>query len=107
MWQDNRAYTFLLEETYLWIIDNLSLYKMLVDGLYSCWLLVDYCMFLSAVWTLILTALIYCRGYTGEASDAMLNFSKPVPMNRQIQLLYILDILMVGRFSADFHFWVT
>ncbi len=41
------------------------------------WIIV---MFLSAVWTLILTAPIHCRGSIGEYStvcDIMLHFSKP------------------------------
>ncbi len=42
---------------------NLSPHKMLTDGLEWCGLL---WYFLSAVWTLILTAPIYCRGYIGE-----------------------------------------
>ncbi len=47
---------------------SFSLHKMLTDGLEWCGLLV---MFLSAVWTLILTAPIHCRGSIGE-----LHFSK-------------------------------
>ncbi len=44
-----------------------SLHKMLIDALEWCGLLVDYCdVFLSAVWTLILTAPIHCRGSIGE-----------------------------------------
>ncbi len=38
------------------------LYKTLIDGLEWCGLL----MFLSAVWTLILTAPIHCRGSIAE-----------------------------------------
>ncbi len=37
-------------------------FKLLIDGLESCGLLVDYCDVLSAIWTLILTAPIYCKG---------------------------------------------
>ncbi len=40
-------------------------------------------MFLSAVWTLILTAPIHCRASTG---DAMLYFSKSVQMKKQTHL---------------------
>ncbi len=36
-----------------------AFHKMLIDGLESCVLLVDFVMFLSAVWTLILTAPIH------------------------------------------------
>ncbi len=35
----------------------------------------DYHDVLSAVWTLILTAPIHCRGSIGEQCDVMLNFS--------------------------------
>ncbi len=44
------------------------------------WIIVT---FLSAVWTLILTAPIHCGG-SGWASDVMLNFSKSVPMKKLI-----------------------
>ncbi len=40
--------------------------RRLIDGLESCGLLVDYCDVLSAVWTLIPTALIHYRGSFGE-----------------------------------------
>ncbi len=43
--------------------------QMVVDRLESCGLLEDYCDVLSAVWTLIVTAPIRCRG-----SIVMLNF---------------------------------
>ncbi len=38
----------------------------LADGLEWCGSLVDYCDVLSAVWTLILTAPIHCRGSIAE-----------------------------------------
>ncbi len=41
-------------------------------------------MFLSAVWALILTAPIHCRGSIGE--QVMLHFSKSVLMKKQIHL---------------------
>ncbi len=90
MWVDfdvrnNRRWTFLLEEALLWIVDlyfgleqrfefknilmdlfltnSFSLHKTLTDGLEWCGLLV---MFLSVVWTLILTAPIHCRGSIAE-----------------------------------------
>ncbi len=44
------------------------------------WIIV---MSLSAVWTLILTAPIHCRGLW---CDVMLHFSKSVPMKKQIHL---------------------
>ncbi len=62
----------LLEKAILWIEDSyfnekqvfevkiiFSLQKMLTDGL-------ELCGVLSAVWTLILTAPIHCRGAIGE-----------------------------------------
>ncbi len=42
-------------------------------------------MFLSAVWTLILTAPIHCRGSMGE-EVIMLNFSKSALMKKQTHL---------------------
>ncbi len=53
-------------------------------------------MFLSAVWTLILTAPIHCRGSIGEQVIVMLNLSKSVLMNKQTPLHI--------RFSANLHF---
>ncbi len=52
--RNNRRWTFSLEETLLWIRDK----KISVDYL---WIIV-----ISAVWTLILTAPIHCRGSIGE-----------------------------------------
>ncbi len=40
--------------------------------------------FLSAVWTLILTAPIHCRASIGET--VMLHFSKSVPIKKQTHL---------------------
>ncbi len=68
------GWTFSLEKALLWIMDcpepldglqthSFSLHKVLFDGLDSCGLLV---MLLSAVWTLILTAPIHCRGSITE-----------------------------------------
>ncbi len=46
------------------------LHKTLIDGLEWCvyylWTIVTIVMFLSAVWSLILTAPIHCRGSVGE-----------------------------------------
>ncbi len=56
--------------------------KSLIVGLEWCGLLV---MFLSAVWTLILTAPIHCRGSTAE-QVIMLHFSKSVLMKKQTHL---------------------
>ncbi len=57
------------------------------SGVDHLWIIV---MFLSAVWTLILTAPIHCRGSIAES----------VP-------LYILDGLKVSTFLANVHFWVN
>ncbi len=46
---------------------------------------VDYCDVLSAVWTLLLTAPIHCRGSVGE-QDAMLHFYKSVRIKKQTPL---------------------
>ncbi len=62
-------------------------------------------MFLSAVWTLILTAPIHCRGSIGEQVIVMLNFSKSVLMKKQTHLH--LDGPRVSTFSANLHFWVN
>ncbi len=63
---------------------NDSLHKTLIDGLESCGLLVDYCDVLSAVWTLILTAPIHCRGSICEHLWSI--FSKSVLMKKQTHL---------------------
>ncbi len=67
MWEANRWYTFSLVEALLWIIDSFyggkqvimlkqrHIHKMLIDELRS-WIIV---MFLSTIWTLILTAPIH------------------------------------------------
>ncbi len=54
--------------------------------------LCDVVMFLSAVWTLILTAPIHCRGSVGEQVMLMMN-----------KLIYILDGLRVRIISGNFH----
>ncbi len=64
-------------------------------------------MFLSAAWTLILTAPIHCG--TSRLSYVMLNFSKTVPMKKQTQLhlgIY-LDSLRMSKFSNNFLFGVN
>ncbi len=66
------------------ITDSFSLQKSLTDGLLTCRLLVDYVMFLSAVWTFILTAPIHCRGSIDD--QVMLNLSKSVMIKKQIHL---------------------
>ncbi len=59
-------------------------------------------MFLSAVWTLILTAPIHCRGSNWWATDVKLNFSKSVLMNNK--LIDISDGLRVKTFKQIVHF---
>ncbi len=61
------------------------------------WIIV---MFLSAVWTLILTAPIHCRGSIGE--QVMECYISPF-----LQLIHILYGLRVSTFSANFQFWVN
>ncbi len=67
------------------ITDSFSLQKSLTDGLLTCvdylWIIV---MFLSAVWTFILTAPIHCRGSIDD--QVMLNLSKSVMIKKQIHL---------------------
>ncbi len=57
-------------------------------------------MFLSAVWTLILTAPIHCRG--SIAKDLILNFSKSVLMKKQTH-----QHLGWPEGEGDFHYWVN
>ncbi len=57
---------------------------MLTDELEWCGLLVDYCDILSAVWTLILTAPIHCRGSTAE--QVMQCYISPNLMKKQTHL---------------------
>ncbi len=61
-------------------LTNTPLFNSLTldDGFELCGLLV---LFLSAVWTLILTAPIHCTGYTGDK-----RLSKLVLMKKQIHL---------------------
>ncbi len=53
-----------------------------VDYLHYLWMIV---MFLSAVWTLILTAPIHCRASIAEQVE-MLHFSRSVRMKKQTHL---------------------
>ncbi len=48
-----------MPEWWICFLQAYSFSLQITDWLESCWLLVDYLMFLSAVWTLILTAPIY------------------------------------------------
>ncbi len=62
-------------------------------------------MFLSAVWTLILTAPIHCRGSIGE--QVMQWYISPNLFWWRYKIIYILDGLKVSRFSANDHFWLN
>ncbi len=77
---------------------------MLIDGLESCELLVDYCdVFISCLDSH--TAPIHCSGPIVN-SDGMLHFFKSVPMKKQTHLYLHLSWGWVN-FSANFHFWVN
>ncbi len=68
-------------------------FKTFTEGLKYLWIIV---MFLSAVWTLILTAPIHWW-----ASDAMLQFSKSV-----VKVRYIINYMIVGAWIViKFTFW--
>ncbi len=75
------------------MMDSFLTNMQLMDwsGVNYLWIIV---MFLSAVWTLILTAPIHCIGE--KVMLVMLNFSKSVPMKK---LISILDDLRVSTFS--------
>ncbi len=60
-WKKEKSWWICFLQTY-----SFSPPKMLTDGLQLHWLLVDYMLFLSAVWTLIMTAPIHCWGSIGE-----------------------------------------
>ncbi len=72
------------------------------SGVDYLWIIV---MFLSAVWTLILTAPIHCRGSIVE--QVMECYISPNLFWWKNKLLYILDGLRRSTFSANFHFWVN
>ncbi len=92
---------------------HFSLHKMLIDGLESCGLLVDYC-----------DVFISCLDSHSDGTHSlqmihwwaiMLHFSKSVHIENckclQIwwrnKLIGILGRLRVNTFSANFHFWVN
>ncbi len=77
---------------------SFSLHKMLTDGLEWCRLLV---MFLSAVWTLILTAPIHCRASNGE--QVMQCYISPNLMMKQTHLGWPGGECIF----SEFHFWVN
>ncbi len=72
------------------------------SGVDHLWIIV---MFLSVVWTLILTAPIHYRGSIGE--QVMWCYISPNLFWWRNKLIYILDDLRVRTFSANFHFWVN
>ncbi len=66
----------------------------------------DYCDVLSAVWSLILTAPVHCRG-SGRASDVMQHFSKSVPMKKLIFItLGWVDIQQIFIFGWTASLWL-
>ncbi len=74
------------------------------------WSVVDYLwiivMFLSAVWTLILTAPIHCRGSIAE--QVIKCYISPNLFWWRNKLIYVLDDLRGSRFSANWYFrWTT
>ncbi len=76
---------------------HFSLHKMLTDGLESCG-------FLSAVWTLMMTAPIHCRGSIGE-QVIMLHFSKSGPMKKQTDLVVCLKLILTYTVFFFFFFF--
>ncbi len=72
---------------------------MVWSGVDYLWIIV---MFLSAVWTLILTAPIHCRASIGE--QVMKHYISPNLFWWRSKLIYILDGRRVSTFSAIFHF---
>ncbi len=111
---------FLLEEALLWIImdilsksDDLKI-KRLNDGFVSykhaafrftrcyLWIIV---MFLSAVWTLILTAPIHCRGSTGE--QVMYCYISLNLFSWGNKLICISDALRVSKLYVNVKFLVN
>ncbi len=72
------------------------------SGVEYLWIIV---MFLSTVWTLILTAPIHCRASIGE--QVMWWQISPNLLWWRTKLFSILDALRQSIFSASFHFWVN
>ncbi len=66
------------------------------------WIIVT---FLSAVWTLILTAPIHCRGFIGQ--QLMECKISPNQFWWRNKLIFVWNILRVSTFSANVHFWVN
>ncbi len=65
------------------------------------WIIV---MYLSAVWTLILTAPIHCIGSVSKYCNSQYILMKT--QTRCVKLIHILDSLRVNTLLAHFHFYV-
>ncbi len=113
-WQQG-IYLFHWKEALLWIMDILArskTFKILHKQLFTSqevnwctgvvWIIV---MFLSSVWTLILTAPIHCRAST-DKQVMQCNFY-PNLFRWRNKRISILDDLRVWTFSTNFHFWVN
>ncbi len=85
-----------------------SLHKMLIDGLESCGLPVDYCDFLSAIWTLILMAPIHCRGFIGEQVIFLLFYIQEDIYSRLFPLVFFYSLNVNGYhgFSKQHFQWI-
>ncbi len=118
MWKDSRGWTFSLVEVMLWIcilarrrglmlkhLDGFVSYKYPQDVNWwtgAMWIIV---MFLSSVWTLILTAPIHCRGSIDE--QVMEWYISPNLFPWTNKHIYILDGLKLCTFSGSFNFGWT
>ncbi len=100
---------FTIQKALLWIMDSqtcsfwtqlISCYLMDWSGVDYLWIIV---MFLSAVWTLILTAPIHCRGCIGERVMEFYISSNLFPWTNK--LIYISDGLRVNTFFSTFSFF--
>ncbi len=116
--RDNRRWTSSLEEVLLWITDSYFIWKRFKNALimnlcltnlqpfhFTRWtgVVLIIVLFLSAVWTLILTAPIHCR-------HPLLNKwcnAKFLQIWWRNKLIYTSDDLRVSTFSASFYFWVN
>ncbi len=84
---------------YRWDVSSWEqiLEKCSIPSLAHQWIL---CMFLSVVWTLILTAPIHCRGSIGEQVCQICSHEETNSTTSWIRL-------RVSKFSAKFKFWVN
>ncbi len=67
----------------------------LINTKYYTWIIV---LLLSAVWTLILTALVHCKGSVGE---------KVIKLYNSLHLFQLKSWMGWGRVSFNFHFLVS